>query len=310
MSDVRKTPVAITTSDWHIRGTVPASRAELDWYKVMDRRLGQLADLQKEHDYIPILVCGDLFDRPNPHANLVKWFVDKAQELDLWLWVIPGQHDCYGHDLAYVDSSAYGLATSFAKVHHLTHGAWKILTVNGASGQALALWAMPWGHYELPEKLPKGYDHIPKVAMVHKYMFPSKSKAYVTADEEGAVTAHTAWGKYFDVIAIGDNHISWRAGKFLNHGSLFSMTSAQKDHEHLIGVVYSDGSLETVTLPEEKQWKEVYVPPESSSRAEALLAELAATELDAVAFDELLDRLEGVLSDGAREQLRAIRQGN
>lgn len=33
-----KTPIALTTSDWHIRSTVPASRAELDWFEV---RVGQ-----------------------------------------------------------------------------------------------------------------------------------------------------------------------------------------------------------------------------------------------------------------------------
>lgn len=305
MSDMRKTPVAITTSDWHIRGTVPASRAELDWYEVMDARIAQVMKLQDELGGVPVIIAGDLFDNPNPHSEVALWGVNALRMMGEIgpVYSIPGNHDLGFHLLANQNRGAYGLA-SFFGCTNLIPGKWTTIKHKDFK---LALWPMPWGYYEVPDT--KVTADV-KIAVVHKYLWASKAHTYVTADEEGAVTAHTAWGKYFDVIAIGDNHISWRAGKFLNHGSLFSMTSAQKEHEHLIGVVYSDGSLETVTLPEDKQWKEVYVPPESSSRAEALLAELAATELDAVAFDELLDRLEGVLSDGAREQLRAIRQGN
>lgn len=298
MSDVRKTPVAITTSDWHLRTVVPASRSEPEWFLVMENRMRQLSHLQKDLGNLPIIVCGDLFDRHNPPASLVTWAM---RHLPKNLWCICGQHDELGWDYDSRMRGAYGALVEAEVINDLPAG--EFIEVS----EAVWVYGMPWGMYDLPKKKPTTGVSI---AALHKYMYASKAHTYATADEEGAVTAHTAWGKYFDVIAIGDNHISWRAGKFLNHGSLFSMTSAQKEHEHLIGVVYSDGSLETVTLPEEKQWKEVYVPPESSSRAEALLAELAATELDAVAFDELLDRLEGVLSDGAREQLRAIRQGN
>lgn len=307
MSDLRKTPVAITTSDWHIRGTPPASRAESDWFAVMEARLTQLADLQKRLQ-VPILVCGDLFDRPNPTAHIVKWFLDIADKLELYLYVIPGQHDLAGHSLDYISSSAYGIATSKPGINHLKTGEWQLVPVGREHG--VFFYAMPWGHYEMPPELLPGYRHLPKVAAVHKYIYCSKETAYVGAEEEGNVIGHTAWGRHFDVIAIGDNHISWRAGKFINHGSLFSLTSAQKDHEHLLGIVYSDGSLETMVLPETRSWKEVYVPPTADSKAGALLAELAEAELDTVAFDVLLDRLEEKLSDGAKRELRELRADN
>lgn len=305
MSDVRKTPVAITTSDWHIRGTVPASRAESDWYEVMDKRIAQVMKLQDELGGAPVIIAGDVFDNPNPHSEVARWGINALRHMAEVgpIYAIPGNHDLNYHLMDNHTKGAYGLASDFGFTN-LIPGKW---TTIEHAGYKVALWPMPWGYYEVPEKSVKADA---KIAVAHKYMYSSKDKTYVGADEEGAVTGHTAWGKHFDVIAIGDNHISWRAGKFLNHGSLFSMTSAQKQHEHLLGIVYSDGSLETITLPEEKQWKEVYVPPESTSKAEALLAELAATELDAVAFDDLLDRLEGVLSDGARAELRAIRQAD
>ena len=65
-----KTPVAITTSDWHIRGTVPASRAESDWYEVMDKRIAQVMKLQDELGGAPVIIAGDVFDNPNPHSEV------------------------------------------------------------------------------------------------------------------------------------------------------------------------------------------------------------------------------------------------
>lgn len=298
MSDVRKTPVAITTSDWHLRTVVPASRSESDWLDVMGTRMQQLRDLQKRLGDVPIIVCGDLFDKHNPPASLVTWAM---RNLPARLWCVCGQHDELGWDYGSRMRGAYGALVEAEVINDIPAN--KFTEIE----EGLWVYGMPWGMYDLPKKKP---ETGVKIAATHKYMYATKEQTYVSAEEDAAVTYHTSWGRHFDVIAIGDNHIAWRAGKFLNHGSLFSMTSAQKQHEHLLGIVYSDGSLETVTLPEEKQWKEIYVPPESGSRADALLAELAATELDSVAFDDLLDRLEGVLSDGARAELRAIRQAD
>ncbi len=299
MSDVQKTAVALTTSDWHIRSTVPASRAELDWFEVMEKRLQQVFDLQSQLGDIPILICGDLFDRPNPHADLVKWFTDFIGRRTGNIYAIPGQHDLAGHQLDYRTRGAYGMACSL----HMLDVKEPFLHVS-PDNFVLELWPMPWESYAPPKAKTKADLRI---LMVHKYVYSTKDTAYVGVEESDAVTAITGWAKHADVIAIGDNHQSWRAGKFINHGSLFSTTSAQKDHEHLFGIVYSDGSLETIKLPEEKKWKDVYVPPEVASKADLLLAELSAAELDAVAFDELLDRLEGKLSDGARAELRALR---
>lgn len=39
MSDLQKIPLAILCSDLHLRETVPRSRAEPDWYEVMESQL-------------------------------------------------------------------------------------------------------------------------------------------------------------------------------------------------------------------------------------------------------------------------------
>lgn len=304
MSDVRKTPVALTTSDWHIRSTVPASRAELDWFEVMEKRMAQVKELQADLGMVPILVAGDLFDKHNPPSTLVTWAM---RNLPPDMYCICGQHDELGWDYDSRMRGAYGALVEAGTITDIPAGEpFNIRVPVGLEDIYLWLWGMPWERYELPKKVNKDPATV-RIILAHKYVYSTKDTAYVGVEESDAVTAITGWAKHADVIAIGDNHQSWRAGKFINHGSLFSTTSAQKDHEHLFGIVYSDGSLETIKLPEEKKWKDVYVPPEVASKADLLLAELSAAELDAVAFDELLDRLEGKLSDGARAELRALR---
>lgn len=311
MSDVQKTPVAILTSDWHIRSTVPASRAEVDWYAVMERRLDQLAKFQQAEGGIPIIVAGDIFDNCNPHSELVKWTVDQFRRHG-WLrgnnlLCIPGNHDLYGNNYDNWNRGAYGSLCD-AGAFHLEPGGWN--RILAGSDVNLALWAMPWDHYDLPITNPEAIEDgtYIKIAIVHKYVYATKQTTYVGSEETDSVTSHSSWGEYFDIISIGDNHIPWKAGKFINHGSLFSLTSAQKDHEHLFGVVYSDGSLQVHKLPEEKQWKEVYVPAASGANAQALIDELDMAELDSVAFDELLDRVEGGLSENGRAVLRELRR--
>lgn len=309
MSDVQKTPVALLSSDWHLRPTVPASRGEADWYAVMDRRLEQVFDLQKELGGVPLVIAGDVFDTPNPYSDFALWACRRLEEGSKGpVLAIPGNHDLAGHQLSYRSRGVYGMGAGMRSFVDLEDRKWHHLYTPG--GSSVALWPMPWGDYTLPtDKQMKQAEGCIKIAVVHKYMYATKDHTYVGHNEEDCVTQHTKWGKYFDVISVGDNHTPWKAGKFINHGSLFSLTSAQKDHEHLFGIVYSDGSLESRVVKEEKCWVDIEIPQTLTEATSAFLAELTAADLDSVGFDDLLDRLEGSLPEGPRRQLREIRAG-
>lgn len=279
----------ITTSDWHLRTTVPASRAEKDWYEVMGRRMHAIAQFG-----VPILVAGDLFDRHDPPASLVSWALRYLPEE---IYAIPGQHDIRGHCIGEVETGAFGALVRAEAIRYLDPDkTWKVNGIN--------IYPMPWGMYDLPKERPEK----PSVAVVHKYVWATADDCHAQAEDASRVTSISEWANWFDHIVIGDNHIAWRAGKFLNHGSLFSMSSAQKEHVPYIGKIYSDGSMEVVQFPEEDiEWKE-NCEILTKANTKELLHALAELQSDSISFTEALARLEERSNGQAREIVRNLRK--
>lgn len=294
------TTLAITSSDWHIRTTVPCSRAEADWFEVMRSRVAALTEVWEANGKPPILVAGDLFDNANPPASAVSWAIDNLRHLAP-IYTIPGQHDLYGHSMDRLEYAAYGAMMKSGVFHNLLPGKW-----NYVSG-ALAVWAMPWGSYALPKKPPKSPNYLP-LAVVHKYVWCTSETKHHGAEDDSRVTAITEYAQHFKGVAIGDNHIAWKAGIFLNHGSLFQTTSAQKDHEHLLGIFTSDGEYKIHRFPETAQWHSEVWSPAEASVSSALLSELEALEHDSVAFETLITRAEDKVDARVAEVLREMRR--
>ena len=145
-----------------------------------------------------------------------------------------------------------------------------------------SVFSMPWEHYSLPGE--PALEGVPSVCLIHKYMWATAANAYVGVTDESNVSKSTDLMKYFNLIAVGDNHIAWQAGKFLNHGSLFSTTSAQKEHTAFLGLVYADGSYEAVRFPElEPKWQESL-----ATEDESVTDSLATLQVTKASFREQL----------------------
>ena len=269
-----KTPILITTSDWHLRSTVPVSRAEKSWYEVMESRFHQL---RTAYPSIPIAVAGDLFDRADTPSSLVSWAISALKDFELY--VIPGQHDLINHRYEDRMQGAYGALVKAGIVFDVPANTWKVV---GNMRNAVAMFSMPWEHYSLPGE--PALEGVPSVCLIHKYMWATAANAYVGVTDESNVSKATELMKYFNLIAVGDNHIAWQAGKFLNHGSLFSTTSAQKEHTAFLGLVYADSSYEAVRFPElEPKWQESL-----ATEDESVTDSLATLQVTKASFREQL----------------------
>lgn len=297
-----KTVLAILSSDWHLRTVPPASRAEKCWYGVMERRLQQFRELRKRLGNPEILVSGDLFDRHDPPSSLVAWAIEHLRGLGIIC--IPGQHDCLGHIYEERMTGAYGALVRAGVITDLRAEEWNLRdSTEELTYTKFSVYGMPWGKYSPPIKLK---HRAPKVISLHKYVYATSDTAYTGVDTGARVTGITELGNLADVISIGDNHISWRVGNFLNHGSLFSTTSAQKDHAHHLGILYSDGSYDWMRFPEESvEWVESPVNPEDPG-ADKFIQELKTLEVDAVCFREQLDSLAENLSENGKNSYKSL----
>lgn len=296
-----KRPIAILTSDWHLRVNPPASRLEKCWYGVMERRMRQIRELQKRLGEPDILVSGDLFDRANPPASLVSWAIEHLGTMNIAC--IPGQHDLTGHSYQLRMDGAYGALVKAGVITDLKPGQWNLRDIGPDGEQQYSVWALPWNMYETPTKLK---HPAPKVIMLHKYVYSVKETAYTGVDTNACVTGITELGNLADVVSIGDNHISWHVSRFLNHGSLFSTTSAQKEHSHHLGILYSDGTFDWMRFPEESvEWVESPANTEVPG-VDKVIEELKSLELDAVSFMDQLNGLAENLDENGKNSYKAL----
>ncbi len=271
-----KQPILITSSDWHLRTTVPCSRAEKSWFDVMDQRINQL---KAAYPDVPIAVAGDLFDRPDPPASLVSWAITSLKGMKLYC--IPGQHDISQWRLNSRFDGAYGALIKAGIIEDLDAGQWKTM---GTMRAAVAMYSQPWGSYAMPETDP--HQGMFRLCLLHKYVWTNQANCYVGADEEFHVTKMTNYLKCFDGVAIGDNHIAWSMPRLVNHGSLLAMTSAQVGHVPKLGVVYDDNSYAAVPFPElEPQWQ----PTAVQEKVDSIVASLSAMTVSAASFRETLE---------------------
>lgn len=279
----------ITTSDWHLRTTVPVSRAEPDWFPIMETKILSLFALAGE---TPILIAGDIFDRPDPPSSLVSWAISAFRQAKGPIYCTPGQHDLKNHVLADRMDGAYGALVKAGVIVDLPINEWYDIK------PYVAIYAMPWGEYQLPID-PPPRDRL-TVAAVHKYAWITDNTKYVGATGESNVLAISSYAQHFDAVAIGDNHISWNSGKFINHGSLFGFASNQKDHVPFIGVL-TDKGYEARRFPDPvpAQWQtnlEVVSPASAGSVVDYLKTQGNAQ----VNFKESLRRLSEESTDNTQ----------
>jgi len=228
---------AILTADWHLRDDVPACRTD-DYAAAMWGKVAWILETANEHR-CPLLIAGDLFNRPRPSYALVSKTIDELERIDSMIGVIPGQHDLPQHRIGAVNESAFGILLQADSINDPFVG-------------------FPFGAELKPNELntPMNLSRpLQHVALAHVMCYESMP-TFPGAEKVGG-TAQTILDKLkgFDLVVTGDNHIpfTYRAkdGRLLvNPGSLMRMTAAQADHRPRVYLWYADtNEVEPVYLP-------------------------------------------------------------
>jgi DNA repair exonuclease SbcCD nuclease subunit len=222
-------PLAILTADWHIRADVPKCRVD-DYFGTMEKKLNFIINKSNKLR-APILIAGDIGDKPQWPNWLLEWFIGICSQLENDLIVIPGQHDLPSHNIDLWRKSGIGVLHSDRTIRLLE-------TPLGTIVHAL---------------------HIPNrdldIAMIHDLIIKDK----IEWPDQQATKALSLLKKFpeYNLILSGDNHKTFTTkhqGRILvNPGSLMRMAADQIDHKPSVFIWYSDNSIEQLYLPIKKE---------------------------------------------------------
>ena len=224
-------PVAVACADIHLSHKPPAARAgEDNWYHAMARPLQEIRELAAMYN-VPVLCSGDVFHSWNSPPELINFAISNLPKMI----AIAGQHDMPYHNEGEIKKSAFWTLVE----------ARKILIANpqglyfGGGHDAFAF-GFGWGEPVLsPDHVKKGF----KVALVHEYVWHDKAK-YTGAPENQQLNIDKYRG--YNTVIIGDNHIPWNYDTSIcNMGSLMRRNSDQVNHHPRVGIIMSDGSVQS-----------------------------------------------------------------
>ena len=284
--------IAILCADIHLSHKPPIWRSnEPDWYAAMQRPLNEIEDLSAEHN-CPVLCAGDIFDKWNSPAELINWAM---LHLPPRMYVIPGQHDLPEHNIDNIYRSAYETLVRANKIKNIEYEQGEFECGFGMFEQVvdpdMFLWGFPFGTlFFANEYKSKNL----KIAIVHDYVWIGKHK-YPNAPEEKEIpkvikknNKHIINGKYYgyDVIVYGDNHDGFLTyigdTTIFNCGTLMRRKSDEVDYEPMVGLLYSDGTVEPHYLDISK---DIHLTADEVKEAEAL------EEIDMEVFADELRKL-------------------
>ena len=249
-----KEPTALLIADLHLSHKPPECReGEKNWYEAMKRPLKELTGLSKKYD-VPVLCAGDIFEHWKPPPELISFAIENLPDMA----AIPGQHDLPLHNIEDLKKSAFWTLVKAGKI--IIPETNKPLQVHGTH-----VWGFPFG-CEIQK--PKDNDKL-NVCLAHKYVWVKDHK-YRTAPEKGFLGRIENQLKGYNVAVFGDNHIPFTCTakngvKVWNCGSLMRRAIDQIDHTPRIGILMSDGSVDThyvdiskdkITAKEEKEVNE------------------------------------------------------
>jgi len=228
-------------SDIHLSEKAPIVRsAEPSWLKAQARPLQEIQYLT-EMFTCPVLAVGDIFDKWNPSPSLINWTITNLPD-SMPFYAVPGQHDLRHHSYDDIQETAYWTL----------HAAGAIIDLGNCRSEVevkephkLVVYPFPWGT-ELNQceyKKKKGTIHL---ALVHKYIWQTKSDAYPGADKSSNIQNILKQLKGYSAAAFGDNHKGWNwtyGMPIMNCGTLMRRKADEIDYKPQVGLLMSDGTI-------------------------------------------------------------------
>ena len=243
-----KNIAAVFVADLHLSHRPPIARSvEADWYGVMRHQLEQLDNIA---DGLPIICCGDLFDKWNPPPELTNFVL---KHIPKNMWAIPGNHDLPAHDYNQMHRSAYGTLVEAGRIRniekptqlaamHRTHGPNTFIIHPFPHGFKLA----PVLRKKGKKKKKESNDSYLHVAVVHDYIWNKGTTGFHGAPKSTLVGGMTKRLKGYTAAFFGDNHIGFQTKlpncEVLNCGSFMRRNIDQKKYKPQVGLLYEDGT--------------------------------------------------------------------
>ena len=237
----------ILTADWHIRERAPVAWVG-DYWTAQEEALAFLSNLQREEG-CPIVVAGDVFDRPCPSFFLVSWLFENLPQGEIF--VVPGQHDLPHHRADKIDRSALMVFEHSNRMSLIDNGGWDV-----ASFKPLVnLYGFWWGS-DFRIRGRRVPESKRRIAVAHVMTYVNEAPYPGCTADPASKLMEKLDG--FDLILTGDNHEPFvvKKGKriLVNPGSLMRITAAQIDHRPRVYLWYAKtNTVKPVYLPIRKE---------------------------------------------------------
>ena len=265
--------IAILTSDWHLRPTVPRARSvEKDWYGVMERMLDQVIGLQVSNS-CPILFSGDLFHQWHYRPEIVNWAINKLRGVEIY--AIPGQHDLPYHSCENIHKSAYYTLHSAGVIDG---------EQNDLFFDKMVVHRRPWGEDLFTDRIVKNKVNV---LLAHKYVW-LEGEGYPGAEENYTDLEEI---KVYNVVVFGDNHKGFDATygnvTVFNCGCLIPSRLDEREYRPSVGLLKDDGTVLRHYLNIDD---DVWVESEDfvEDRSEDIIRILETIESEGIDFEEVL----------------------
>lgn len=230
--------IAILCSDLHLSSLKPACRAEENWFSVQSEYLSQLNKLAHWFE-VPVICAGDIFDRWNANSETINFAL---QLLPDNMICVAGQHDLPNHRMDQMFRSAYGVLKEAGKIIDICGKTYAVT-------DQLMAYGYGWGQ-EIKPCEPAKYqsEAYIRLAVIHKYCWTTRC-SYPGAENSDKVGAYAKRLKGYDAAVFGDNHIGFcaKAGtcNVINTGGFIRRKSDELDYSPRVGLLMSDGSIDT-----------------------------------------------------------------
>jgi len=256
---VSKHIVAVFVSDLHLSHRAPIARSvEEDWYGVQARYLAQLENIAGG---LPIVCCGDIFDKWNAPPELINMALDCIPK---GMWAIPGNHDLPSHDYDQIKRSAYGTLVAAKRIRNMdepTH----IACHNGDTLNRFIIHPFPHGFELAPllrkrdeKKKKKKARNLPDtdsyfhIAAVHDYIWNKGKTGFPGAPKTALIGGMGERLKGYTAAFFGDNHKGFQAKiqncRVVNCGGFMRRNIDQKEYKPQVGFLFEDGTVGTQKL--------------------------------------------------------------
>ncbi len=229
-------------TDDHKRGTTPANRRD-NFPQTLARKLREVLEIVREREVDLVLHGGDFFDVPAPALAVCAEFLALYQQFPVPVYVVPGNHDLYGHNLETLPRSMLGFAARLGIVRLLGREP----VYFEKNGVRLQLTGQGY-HYDMDRRDPRLDYVVAKrdcdfaVHVVHGMLLERPSLpelAYTLVDQ--------VWETEADFTLVGHNHLGFpdveKDGRyFLNPGALARLSNHPLELKRPVQVLLLDFS--------------------------------------------------------------------